>query len=76
MDLQMPIMDGVTATREIRALDHPDARSIVILALTANVLKEDVASAMDAGMNGYIPKPINMAFFIDTLKKALEKKAG
>ena len=72
MDLQMPVLDGVSATKEIRASDHPDAGNIVILAMTANVFKEDVTSAMKAGMDGYISKPIKMDSFVDTLRKALE----
>jgi signal transduction histidine kinase/CheY-like chemotaxis protein/HPt (histidine-containing phosphotransfer) domain-containing protein len=56
MDVQMPTMDGVTATQHIRALDPP-ARDLPILALTANVYAEQVASFMKAGMNGHVGKP-------------------
>ncbi|MDR0861515.1 MAG: response regulator [Oscillospiraceae bacterium] len=58
MDIQMPIMDGMEATRAIRALDREDATSVPILALTANVSKHDVQNVINAGMNGHIGKPI------------------
>jgi len=56
MDIQMPVMDGVTATRRIRALDHP-ASAIPIIAMTASVLPQQVSSFFDAGMNGHVAKP-------------------
>lgn len=58
MDMQMPVMDGVTATREIRKLDHPSALTPII-AVTANALPEDIKACMDAGMNGFLSKPFN-----------------
>lgn len=60
MDVQMPVMDGHEATRTIRASDHPDAKSIPILAMTANAFSEDVSTALAAGMNGHIAKPIDI----------------
>jgi len=71
MDMQMPIMDGVSATKAIRASQHPDAAKVVILAMTANVFKEDVQAAMAAGMDGYISKPIKSEVFAGTVRKAL-----
>jgi CheY-like chemotaxis protein/HPt (histidine-containing phosphotransfer) domain-containing protein len=56
MDIQMPVMDGVTATRRIRALDHP-AHAVPIIAMTASVLPQQVTSFFDAGMNGHVAKP-------------------
>ena len=60
MDVQMPVMDGYEATRRIRASAHPRAADIPIVAMTANAFAEDVRRALDAGMNGHLPKPINM----------------
>jgi signal transduction histidine kinase/DNA-binding response OmpR family regulator len=57
MDIQMPGTDGITATRKIRALNHP-ASKVVIIAMTANVLPQQVRGFIDAGMNGHIGKPI------------------
>lgn len=68
MDVQMPIMDGLTATKEIRNSDHADAKRIPILAMTANAFAEDRKASQDAGMNGHLSKPIDLAL----LKKAIE----
>ncbi|MCL1805756.1 MAG: response regulator [Clostridiales bacterium] len=59
MDIQMPEMDGYTATRVIRALDVPRAEEVPIIAMTANVFREDVEKCLEAGMNDHIGKPIN-----------------
>ena len=61
MDIQMPVMDGYTASRKIRELDDPALANIPIIAMTANAFSEDVQKARDAGMNGHIAKPINIA---------------
>jgi CheY-like chemotaxis protein len=60
MDMQMPVMDGCTATAEIRKLNRGDAAGIPIIAMTANVMREDVQKAMDAGMNAHLGKPIEL----------------
>ena len=60
MDIQMPVMDGYAATRAIRASARPEGKSIPIIAMTANAFAEDVKSSLDAGMNAYILKPIDM----------------
>lgn len=61
MDVIMPKMDGMAATRAIRALDRPDATSIPIIAMTGNAFQEDVQECLDAGMSAHIAKPINVA---------------
>ncbi len=61
MDIQMPEMDGYDATRNIRAMDVPAAKSIPIIAMTANVFKEDIERCSEAGMNSHIGKPVDIA---------------
>ncbi len=74
MDIQMPVMDGYTATRTIRQSEHPEAKRIPIIALTANAFSEDVHKALDAGMNAHIAKPVDMDIVKKTLAQLLDKK--
>lgn len=74
MDIQMPVMNGYEAAREIRKLNHPDARSIVILAMTANAFTEDVQAAIEAGMDGHIAKPVDMKILYSTIAGILRKR--
>lgn len=74
MDIQMPVMNGYEATREIRSLAHPDAEKIVILAMTANAFAEDVQKAIACGMNGHIAKPVDMKLLCNTLSELLVHK--
>ena len=67
MDMQMPVMDGVEATRRIRALDPEKARDISIVAMTANVFREDVDKCIAAGMNDHIAKPIDSNLLLEKL---------
>lgn len=60
MDIQMPVLDGLQATAQIRALPREDASQIPILALTANAFSEDIANALQAGMNDHLNKPIDV----------------
>ncbi len=72
MDVQMPVMNGYEATREIRASSHPRAQTIPIVAMTANTFAEDVKSALDAGMNAHLAKPIDM----DAVRKTVAQLLG
>ena len=69
MDLRMPVMDGLEATRSIRALERPDAKTIPIIALTANTLEEDIQHSLEAGMQAHMPKPVDA----DQLYAVLDK---
>ncbi|MDR2586735.1 MAG: response regulator [Coriobacteriales bacterium] len=71
MDIQMPEMDGYTATQQIRALDIPQADTVPIIAMTANVFREDVDHALDAGMNAHIGKPIDYDELLRLLRRYL-----
>lgn len=61
MDIQMPVMDGYTATRKIRALAREDAPTVPILAMTADAFTEDIMAACEAGMNGHLAKPLDIS---------------
>jgi CheY-like chemotaxis protein len=74
MDVQMPEMDGYTATRHIRSLALRASKTVPIVAMTANVFREDVDKAIASGMNAHIGKPINMDELIQTLLTYLVKK--
>jgi len=71
MDVQMPEMDGYEATRHIRALNVPGAKNIPIIAMTANVFREDVKKCLDAGMNGHVGKPLDFDEVISQLRRHL-----
>jgi CheY-like chemotaxis protein len=71
MDIQMPVMDGIEATRHIRALDAPRAKAIPIVAMTANVFREEVDEYLAAGMTDHIGKPIDLTAVIEKLNRYL-----
>lgn len=74
MDIQMPVMDGLEATRRIRALSQENAAKIPIIAMTANAFAEDVAKCKECGMNDHISKPINLSLLIKKTCEYLNKE--
>lgn len=71
MDVQMPVMDGYEAARQIRAMDRPDAKSVWIVAMTANAFVEDVRLSREAGMNEHVSKPVDLERLQDVLRRRL-----
>jgi CheY-like chemotaxis protein len=67
MDMRMPEMDGLEATRRIRAMDRPDSETIPIIALTANAFDEDVQRSLQAGMNAHLSKPVDADHLVRVL---------
>ena len=74
MDMRMPNMGGLEATKTIRASGHPDAEKIPIVALTANSFQEDKDMAKEAGMNDFLSKPLEIDLLYTVLHKWLPKK--
>jgi CheY-like chemotaxis protein len=72
MDVQMPEMNGLDATRAIRQLADPDAASIPIVAMTADAFSENVTECMNAGMNGHIAKPVDIKLVIREIRRIRE----
>ena len=68
MDIQMPVMDGYTATEQIRSLEDPELANIPIIALSANAFEEDRKASAEAGMNGHLAKPVDIAELLKTLR--------
>jgi CheY-like chemotaxis protein len=75
MDIQMPEMDGYEATQRIRALETPEAKTIPIVAMTANVFREDIEKCIECGMNDHIPKPLDFDSMFAKLLQYLPHKA-
>jgi CheY-like chemotaxis protein len=69
MDIRMPVMDGLKATEEIRALNRPDAKTVPIIAITANAFDEDVQRSLQAGMNAHLSKPVDPEKLYQTLEE-------
>lgn len=74
MDIRMPDMDGLEATRTIRALTRPDAKTVPIIAMTANAFDDDIKMSLEAGMNAHLAKPIEPQRLYDTLMDLLQKE--
>ncbi len=72
MDMRMPEMDGLEATRRIREMDREDAKTIPIIALTANAFDEDVQRSMQAGLNAHLSKPVEADALFQTLEELVE----
>ena len=72
MDVRMPVMDGLEATRTIRSLNRRDAGSIPIIALTANDVESDVAKSRAAGMNEHLSKPVDPDVLYATLERLIK----
>jgi CheY-like chemotaxis protein len=73
MDIRMPIMDGLEATKVIRAMKKADSATVPIIAMTANAFQEDVKMSLDSGMNAHLAKPIDPVMLYDTLAKYFGK---
>ncbi len=74
MDMQMPVMDGMTAAREIRALDDSARSAIPIIAVTANAFVDDVRACLDAGMDAHVCKPVNVESVIKALRSVMRRR--
>ncbi len=74
MDVRMPVMDGLSATRAIRALSRPDAKTIPIVAMTANVFDEDVEQSLKAGMNAHLAKPVEPDKLYETIGRLIAEE--
>lgn len=73
-DMTMPVMDGLEATRRIRALDRQDAKTVPIIAMTANLFVQDQNACSDAGMTGFLSKPLNTGQLLDTIAQQTRKE--
>ncbi len=74
MDIMMPIMNGYDATRAIRAMDRPDARTVPIFAMTANAFLDDIEKSREAGMNEHLTKPLDPQNVIETIARYIKKQ--
>ncbi|MEG2483589.1 MAG: response regulator, partial [Lachnospiraceae bacterium] len=74
MDVRMPVMDGITATQSIRQMSNADAKTIPIIAMTANAFDEDMKKTKAAGMNAHLSKPIDPELLYHTLYEFMYKE--
>ena len=75
MDIRMPVMDGIEATRAIRALSRPDAQTIPIIAMTADAFADDIQRCLDAGMRAHLAKPINPSLMFEVLRQQIHRSS-
>ena len=73
MDVRMPEMDGLEATKTIRVLERPDAKTVPIIAMTANAFDEDVQRSLQVGMNAHLSKPVEPELLYNTLEEYIKK---
>lgn len=73
MDIRMPVMDGLEATRRIRLLEKEDSRTIPIIAMTANAFDEDMRKSIESGMNGHLSKPLDIGLLLEILQDTFKK---
>ena len=69
MDIQLPVLDGYEATRRIRAMERNDARTVPIIAMTANAFREDIEKALSAGMDDVATKPLDIKLLIEKIEQ-------
>lgn len=74
MDIRMPVMDGLEAAKCIRRMERPDARTIPIIAMTANAFDEDMKKSIESGMNGHLAKPVDVGELLKTIREAVHRK--
>jgi CheY-like chemotaxis protein len=76
MDVQMPELDGLGATRAIRALEHQRGGRVPIIALTASAMKGDVDRCLEAGMDAFLPKPLNLTALRELIQGTASRRGG
>ena len=74
MDVQMPVLDGYAATKAIRSSGHPSAKTLPIIAMTANAFVDDIREAIESGMDAHIAKPIQLDKLKDTIEQVFDKR--
>jgi CheY-like chemotaxis protein len=76
MDVQMPELDGLGATRAIRTLEHQRGGRVSIIALTASAMKGDIDRCLEAGMDAFLPKPLNLAALRELIQVTASRRSG
>lgn len=76
LDVMMPVMDGLTAAKTIRAMERSDAKTVPIIAMTANAFKEDAEKCLAAGMNAHLAKPLDVSTLEKTIRKLVASRCA